>query len=248
MRNRCQNIGIHEPAPFLSASKSKSLRAEVDAYLDKKHAEWNATVPFAKHFEGTDVHRSYYQRHLIETALRIRMLRVIESRALSEITKTSPRAAQIWANYEREEMLHDKLFMDDLERTGMKVQDTLEIEPFLSTKLLSGFFSYLLEHEGPLGVVMYSYLVEYINVKIDPAKIEGMKKALGEAAIKGQVSHSHTDQVDDHPGEVWEVVRFLIKDEQDIPDLYRYIDEHQKILAMYFQEIYQATVLNRAAA
>lgn len=240
--NRCKNTGSDHPAPFLSMQRSLELRKEVDAFLDRKHAEWNSTVPFAQHFEGKSIHNQYYVRHLIETAHRIRLLRVAESKALAEIAKVSPKAAQIWANYESEEMIHDKLFIDDLVRLGIDRKLALDTEPYLSTKLLAGFFSYLLDHEGPLGVVAYSYLVEYINVKIDPAKIKAMKETLGEDKIKGQISHTHTDVTDDHPGEIWDVLRNLISCEEDISNLYRYLEEHQQILAMFFQEIHADTV------
>ncbi|MCE0444855.1 hypothetical protein LT493_04830 [Streptomyces tricolor] len=38
-------------------------------------------------------------------------------------------------------------------RVGVSPEQFLDTEPYLSTKLLSGCFSYLLDHEGPLGVV-----------------------------------------------------------------------------------------------
>ena len=59
-----------------------------------------------------------------------------------------------------------------------------------------------------------------------------MKKSVGVNKIRGQIAHSHTDMQDDHPGEVWQVIRYLINNEQDIKNIYRYIDEMQKILAM----------------
>jgi hypothetical protein len=240
--NRCKNTGIEHKRPYLPLAQSSELRSKVDRYIDKKMEEFNATVPFATHFEDSEVHKDYYKRHLIETALRIRLLRVSESKALSEIAKISPEAAQIWANYESEEMIHDKLFVDDLTRMGVPASAAYNSEPYLSTKLLTGFFSYLLDHEGPLGVVVYSYLVEYVNVKIDPSKIKGMKKSLGEENIKGQISHAHTDLTDDHPGEVWNAIRHLLTNENDVENLFRYIDEHQRVLVMYFEEIYKDVV------
>lgn len=243
MKNRCRNTGMNHPKPFLSLERSAKLRAEIDAYIDGKVSEWNATVPFAKHFQSGEIHKGYYQRFLIETALRIRLLRVSESKALAEVAKISPEAAQIWAHYEYEEMIHDKLFLDDLERSGISREEALSTEPYLSTKLLSGFFSYLLDHEGPLGVLVYSYLVEYVNVKLDPEKMDGMKRSVGEKGIKGQISHMHTDLNDDHPGEVWNAIRLLIRGEDDIATLKRYIDEHQRILAMFFHEIHEDTVV-----
>jgi hypothetical protein len=243
MANRVKHVGLENRQPFLNAVASASLRAEVDAFIDRQIENWYATVPYAAHLEGKTVDSEYYRRHLIETAWRIRLLRVSESKALVEIAKRSPEAAQIWANYEREEMLHDELFIQDLARAGVSREQFLATEPYLSTKLLTGFFSYLLDHEGPLGVVAYSYLVEYVNVKLEPRKIEALKSSVGEGNIAGQISHSHTDINDDHPGEVWQAIRFLLRCDDDIQSLKRYLNEHQTVLALYFKELYEDKVL-----
>jgi hypothetical protein len=240
--NRCKNTGIVRAKPFLTPMQSEKLRREVDQFIDMQIQKWYETVPYAAHFEGGDINRGYYKRHLIETAWRIRLLRVAESKALAEIAKRSPEAAQVWANYEMEEMLHDELFIQDLEKAGVSKEEFLATEPYLSTKLLAGFFSYLLDHEGPLGVVAYSYLVEYVNVKLEPKKIESMKSTLGEKEIAGQIAHSHTDINDDHPGEVWNALRFLMTNEDDVGSLYRYLEEHQRILAMYFEDLYKDVI------
>ncbi|KAB8032110.1 hypothetical protein [Fluviispira multicolorata] len=245
--NRCKNIGLPRKKLFLSLEDSKLLRVEIDNYIDGKIEEFNQNIPFAEHFKREEsLHLGYYKRFLIETVLRIRLLRVVESKALVEITKISPEAAQVWANYEMEEMIHDELFMSDLEQLGVNKKDIFKIEPYLSTKLLSGYFNYLLDHEGPLGVVIYSYLVEYVNVKLDPKKIESLRNKLTEKQLKGYNSHSKTDIFDDHPGEVWKTIRYLIKDEIDIKNIYKYIDENQSILGMFFKEIYSETIERRS--
>lgn len=245
MLNRCKNTALNSEKSYLDAQASQKLRQAIDAFIENKVTEWNATVPFAQHFEGSQIHDAYYERHLTETIWRIRLLRVVESKALAEIAKINSLAAQIWANYENEEMTHDELFAQDLKARGVSRETILATEPYLSTKLLSGFFSYLLDHEGPLGVVAYSYLVETVNVKMEPKKLSAMKISLGEQNIRGQIAHSHTDTQDDHPGEVWQVVRHLINSENDIKNLYRYLNEMQEILAMYFREIYEDQVKNK---
>jgi hypothetical protein len=242
--NRVKNVGFEHRTPFLSAAASEKLRSEIDALIDHQIEHWYETVPYAAHFEGKTINSEYYQRHLVETAWRIRLLRVSESKALAEIAKLSPEAAQIWANYEREEMLHDELFIQDLARAGVTREAFLATEPYLSTKLLTGFFSYLLDHEGPLGVVAYSYLVEYVNVKLEPRKLEALKESMGEAQVAGQVSHSNTDINDDHPGEVWQAIRYLLRSDVDIQNLKRYLAEHQTVLAMYFKELHDDKILN----
>ncbi|WP_114809668.1 hypothetical protein [Paraburkholderia kururiensis] len=242
MINRVKNVGYESRFPFINAARSAALRSEIDALIDRQIEQWYETVPYAAHLEGKTVDSAYYQRHLIETAWRIRLLRVAESKALAEIAKRSPEAAQVWANYEREEMLHDELFIQDLERAGVSRDVFLATEPYLSTKLLAGYFSYLLDHEGPLGVVAYSYLVEYVNVKLEPRKLEALKDSIGEQNIGGQISHSHTDVNDDHPGEVWSAIRHLLRNDEDIDALKRYLAEHQTVLALYFKELYEDKV------
>ncbi|MCA1222214.1 iron-containing redox enzyme family protein [Streptomyces sp. 8L] len=242
MPNRVTNVGYGDRTPFLSSTASAKLRTEIDEQLDQQVLEWYANVPEAAHLEGANVDSAYYKRNLIETAWRIRMLRVSEAKALVEIAKTSPEAAQVWANYEQEEMLHDELFIDDLAKAGVSREEFLATEPYLSTKLLTGYFSYLLDHEGPLGVVAYSYLVEYVNVKLEPKKLEALKKSVGEANIGGQINHSHTDINDDHPGEVWAAVRHLLRSQDDIDSFKRYLREHQQLLAQYFEELYLDTI------
>jgi hypothetical protein len=243
MLNRCTKTGAARLKPFLSATRSAELRSEIDSLIDCQIEDWYASVPYADHFEGKQINSRYYKRHLIETAWRIRLLRVAESKALVEVAKQSPEAAQIWAKYEMEEMLHDELFVEDLERAGVSRTEFLATEPYLSTKLLAGFFSYLLDHESPLGVIAYSYLVEYVNVRLEPRKLTAMRESLGEQEILGQIAHSHTDVNDDHPGEVWNALRLLIRSDRDIEALTRYLREHQRILALYFDEIYKDTVV-----
>lgn len=239
MKNRVKNVGLGNRTPFINAKRSVELRQEIDSIIDVQIENWYETVPYAAHLEGKDINSDYYQRHLIETAWRIRMLRVSESKTLAEVAKQSPEAAQIWANYEREEMLHDELFIQDLERAGVTREQFLATEPYLSTKLLTGYFSYLLDHEGPLGVIAYSYLVEYVNVKLEPRKLKALKDSVGETNITGQIAHSHTDINDDHPGEVWAAIRHLLRSEDEVEALKRYLQEHQTVLALYFKELYE---------
>ncbi|MFF5935591.1 hypothetical protein [Streptomyces sp. NPDC012508] len=242
MPNRVTNVGYGNSSTFLNAAASAELRAQIDEQIDQQVLEWYANVPEAAHLEGKNVDSDYYKRHLIETAWRIRLLRVAEAKALVEIAKRSPEAAQVWANYEQEEMLHDELFITDLAKVGVSREQFLATEPYLSTKLLTGYFSYLLDHEGPLGVVAYSYLVEYVNVKLEPRKLEALKGSVGEGRIGGQISHSHTDINDDHPGEVWAAVRHLLHNEDDVAAFKRYLREHQTLLAQYFEELYLDTI------
>jgi pyrroloquinoline quinone (PQQ) biosynthesis protein C len=246
--NRVKNCGIQHPTPFYSLADGEAVRARLDSYLDGKMAEWAATVPYANHLESKDVNSLWYRRHTMEHVWRIRLSRVAHCRALSAIAKVSPEAAQLYGEYQAEEMNHDLLFMQDCKAIGVTRAELEATEPFLATRLLQGFFYFICEHEDPIGVVASSYLVEYTTSKLTPKQITSMRNSLGDEKIKGQLAHMNTDVGDDHAGEMWRILRYLITCDDDVEKVLRYFDDIQTILAMYFKELYQATIENRQAA
>jgi hypothetical protein len=68
--NRVQNTGITHPKPLYTGAEGLKKKAELDSYLDKKMAEWKATVLFAPHFTDPELHEAYYRRTLIDTVAR----------------------------------------------------------------------------------------------------------------------------------------------------------------------------------
>ncbi|MEZ9423323.1 iron-containing redox enzyme family protein [Vibrio lentus] len=246
--NRVSNCGMVRNKPFYSLAEGEKVRKELDAYLDKKMEEWKNTVPYASHLESKNVDSAWYRRHTIEHIWRIRLSRSAHCKALHAITKLSPEAAQLYAEYQAEEMNHDTLFKEDCMALGVTEEELLNTEPFLATRLLQGFFYFLSEHESPLGVVASSYLVEYTTAKLTPKQIESMKESVGEDNIKGQLAHINTDLGEDHAGEMWRILRYLILSEEDVVKVMRYFDDIQKILKMYFTELYQATIQGKSEA
>lgn len=240
--NRVTQCGIEHPAPFHSVADGEAVRAKLDRYLDKKMAEWAATVPYANHLESKKLDSKWYRRHTIEHVWRIRLSRCAHVKALHAITKISPEAAQLYGQYQAEEMNHDTLFMQDCRALGVTEEELLATEPFLATRLLQGFFYFISEHEHPIGVVASSYLVEYTTAKLTPRQIMSLKETLGEEKVKGQLAHINTDVGDDHAGEMWRILRYLIREEADVERVLRYFDDIQTILAMYFRELFEATV------
>lgn len=240
--NRVKNCGIEHPQPLYPYSESLKIRERLHTYLDGKIEEWNATVPFAKHFEDGSLNLPYYKRHTIEHVWRIRLSRTGQCRLLHAIAKKSPEAAQLYARYQDEEMLHDTLYARDLNAMGVSNEEILATEPFLSTRLLEGLFYFIAEHENPIGVICFGYLVEYTTKKLTQKQLDGLKKNLDESLLKGQISHLNTDIVEDHSGAMWDIMRHLIFQEEDVTAMFKYMDEIQFLLAMYFRELYEATV------
>lgn len=245
--NRVHNTGITHPKPLFTEEQGRQRKAELDLYMDKKMEEWKSSVPFASHMTDPDLHQAYYRRTLIEHVWRIRLSRVSQSKAIYKIAQVSPKAAHDYAHYQADEMLHDKLYVSDCEAVGVSLEDIYATEPYLSTRLFEGFFYYTLEHESPLAAVVSNYLVEYTQAKLQPAIVESLQAKLGKEKVKGQAAHLHVDTTDDHSMEMWNVLSQLIFSEEDFQSVFKYIDDVQEILAMFFREIYADTVAKHAA-
>jgi hypothetical protein len=237
--NRLTDSALLRQKPFLSAEESKRTKQEIDTFLDAKMEEWNATVPFAQHLEGSDVNLPYYKQTLVEHAWRIRLMRTAQANALHKITRVNAEAAQLYAAYQDEEMLHDALFLTDAEKVGISAEQVFATEPNFNTRLLAGYLYFVAEHEKPLGVICYSYLVEYTTQSITPKQIKAMSESLGKDLIVGQAAHLNTDLVEDHTQDMWDILSLFIESEQDIVDIKRYMAEIQELLKMFFVDLYE---------
>ncbi|QIZ46165.1 iron-containing redox enzyme family protein [Dickeya zeae] len=243
MSNRIQDTSIIRKNPFLSIEKSQQVKREIDDFLDTKIIEWNNTVPSAKHLENKEVNNDYYKQTLIEHCWRIRLMRSAQCNALHKISKFNAEAAQLYAAYQDEEMLHDTLFMQDAESVGISKETIYSTEPSFYSRLLSGFLYFVAEHEKPLGVVCYSYLVEYTTQKITPKQIKALSESIGKEKINGQAAHLNTDLVEDHTQDMWDILSLLIESDEDVQDAKRYFSEIQELLKMFFVELHNKTIL-----
>ena len=240
--NRVKNSGIGHRQPLFSKKEGLERKRELDRYLDHKMEVWKQTVPFASHMADKNINIDYYRRTLIEHIWRIRLSRVSQTKAIYKIAQISPKAAQDYAHYQADEMLHDKLYISDAESAGVSMEEILDTEPYLSTRLFEGFFYYCLEHEHPMAPVVSNYLVEYTQTKLQPKFVGSLKQTLGKEMVKGQEAHLHIDSSEDHAMEMWNILSQLIFDEEDFQMVFNYIDDIQEILALFFREIYEDTV------
>lgn len=246
--NRVRRSGIEHPTPYFPDLEGLKKKAELDRYLDRKMEEWKRTVPYASHMRDKQINMAYYRRTLIEHVWRIRLSRVSQSKAIYKIAQISPKAAQDYGHYQAEEMLHDKLYIRDCEAAGITLEEILATEPYLSTRLFQGFFYYALEHEHPMAPVVSNYLVEYTQAKLQPEIVRSLQQSLGGEMIKGQQAHLAVDTTEDHSMAMWKILTQLILSEEDFQMVFKYVDDVQEILAMFFREIYEDTIANQRKA
>src|SRR5262249_3870341 len=142
------------------------LYAKVNARLDSMILSLYELAPAARYLASSNsIDQKLFEHHTIETILRIRLARIADSKVIQHFARTDPFAAQKWAKYAEEEMLHDRLFLKDLKSLGVSEESVYGTEPLLATKLLQGYLYYTIEHEGPRGLLTKAYFLEYTTKK-----------------------------------------------------------------------------------
>ncbi|MBA3771364.1 MAG: hypothetical protein H0X13_02395 [Ramlibacter sp.] len=216
----------------------QSLRTDVEEKMHGMIRTMYEAFPMGRYFrEASEISRDIFLRHTTQTILRIRLARVADAKTLVLLTKTNPRAAQLWARYADEEMLHDRLFLQDIEKMGATEESVYGTRPFLSTQLLQGFIYYTLEHEGPLGLLCKAYFLEFVSYHTQGEWNKNLERVLGKGAIDGAKAHIEVDDDEDHIGNVWSVVTMEIHDEDDVKRVHRYIDTYYLLFTAYLQEL-----------
>lgn len=214
------------------------LRSDVEAKMSGMIRTMYESFPMGRYFRDSQkVSQDIFIRHTVQTILRIRLARVADAKALVLLTKSNPRAAQLWARYADEEMLHDRLFLRDIERMGATEQSVYGTKPFLATQLLQGFIYYTLEHEGPLGLLAKAYFLEFMSFHTQNEWNKNLERALGKGAVEGAKAHIEVDANDDHIGDVWNVVTMEIHSDDDVLRLHRYLDVYYQLFTGYLQEL-----------
>lgn len=227
---------------------NQDFKTRLDAYLEGLIQRFYKEVPYAAHLrQGSKINVEYYKRHVVEIILRLRMKRSIDALTIHYFTKHDPALAKKWCEYTEDEMLHDAMFIKDLERLGMSRDEVYAHDPLFSTKILQGYFYYGLEHEGkPLASLVSSYFIEYTSIRTQPEWIDNVEKQLGKGAAKGQRAHVNHDMQDDHTLFVWNVLMTFVENEADEQRIVNHLDNVYKLFSAFFTELYQLTVTGSA--
>ncbi|MFN3249403.1 hypothetical protein [Roseibium album] len=244
-RIRGSVFGIVESSKKFEKNELKDIAKErIDRLIENLLEKFYSNVPYAKHLmTSNQVNPDYYRLYTIEIILRLRMKRVIDGLTIHYFTKEDPFLAAQWCKYSEDEMLHDSLFIADLERLGMTKAEVYQTEPLFATKLLQGYFYFGLEHEGrPLASLSSSYFIEFAGHKTQGKWLSNVSKSLGKQTIKGAQAHVAHDDADDHADFVWDVLSSFVTAEKDIEEIETHIKNVYRLFVMFFYELYAKTI------
>jgi hypothetical protein len=226
----------------MSEAINPEFYAKANARLDSMIEAFYETTPAARYLAtSSSIDKKLFERHTIETILRIRLARIADSKVIQHFTRTDPFAAQKWSKYTEEEMLHDRLFLKDLKNLGVAEETVYGTDPLLATKLLQGYLYYTIEHEGPRGLLSKSYFVEYTTKKTQALWNGNVKRALGEQAVKGAEAHLNYDLEEDHSTDVWNVLMTVVKTPEDEARVLYHLEVYYGLFIAYFNELASAT-------
>lgn len=231
----------------LQQQQKDALRTDIDASLDQYIERIYDEIPYANHQKSAaQIDLDYYRRHSIETPIRIKLKRTIDSLVIHHFTKTNPRAAKEWANYTDDEMLHGHMFAKDIQRLwGLSFEEVIAHGPLFSTQLLNGYFYFHLEYEGPMAAIASAYFLEYVTAKTQPEWLDNLESRLGKDKITGARAHVAQDLDEDHNGFVWNTLMHVVKTDEDARRLREHIRNISSLFSAYLHEVYLVTVGKR---
>jgi hypothetical protein len=223
-----------------SKTELPDFKKSVDKKLFGMLGDFYDNVPGATYLkDAKEINVEYYKRSVVEIILRLRMKRTIDALTIHYFTKTNPFLAKKWAQYTEDEMLHDRMFAADLKRLGMSEEEIYSNKPYLSTKLLQGYFYYGIEHEGrPLASLTSSYFIEKMSLYTQPSWMENVESVLGKNSAKGHLAHIKHDIEDDHDGFVWNVIMTFVRSDEDKQKIMEHLEDVFQLFCSYYSEIF----------
>jgi hypothetical protein len=200
-------------------------------------------VPGEREFhEGKWIDRQYYQRHLLETILRIRLNNEVDAYGLYKIGYKDNKLAATLARYLAEEYGHEGMFLRDLERFGLSKAEVDAVRVFPSTEKLIGYLYFAINQHGPLPTMVWNWFVEWYSDRYNGVITDHAAEVYGAEMVRGSHAHIAYDESHDHDDLMWSAVERAINGWGDYATAENYLVNFIALIGDYFRELYESTV------
>jgi hypothetical protein len=200
-------------------------------------------VPGARDFhEGKWIEQKYYQRHLLETILRIRLNNEVDAYGLYKIGYKDNKLAATLARYLAEEYGHEGMFLRDLERFGITKAEVDAIRVFSSTEKLIGYLYFAINQHGPLPTMIWNWFVEWYSDRYNGVITDHAAEVFGAEMVRGSHAHIAYDESHNHDDLMWSAVERAISGWGDYETAENYLVNFIGLIGEYFHELYDTTV------
>lgn len=218
-------------------------REQLEKIASEQMEELFRSAPRARDFhEGTWIDRAYYERHLVETVLRIRLNNEVDAYGLYKVGSKDHRLAATLAQYLSEENNHEGMFLRDLKRFGIEKEQVDSTRPFRSTEYLMGYLYFAINEQGPLPTAVWNWFVEWYSDQYNPVITDKAAAELGADMVKGSQAHIEYDESHDHDDLMWSTVERAIRGWGDFASAERLLRNFVDLIRLYFTELYEDTV------
>lgn len=218
-------------------------RQRLEKFAEEETKRMLDTVPRAAEFHrGEWITKDYYLRHLVETILRIRLNNEVDAYGLYKIGDKDNKLSAILAQYLAEEYGHEGMFMRDVQKFGLTLQDVNGITPTFATDKLIGYMYLSIDKDGPLPTMIWNWFVEWYSDRYNKVITENAARQFGKEYVKGSFGHIHFDESHDHDDLMWGAVSRAIDGWGSYEVAQQYLKNFISLVGDYFQELYDTTV------
>lgn len=199
-------------------------------------------VPKAREFHaGEWIDKEYYQRHLMETVLRIRLNNEVDAYGLYKIGYKDNRLGATLAQYLAEEYGHEDLFIRDIARFGVSREELDATSVFPSTEKLIGYLYFGINQHGPLPTMVWNWFVEWYSDRFNGVITQHAADTYGAQMVRGSSAHIQYDESHDHDDLMWTAVERAINGWGDYETAERYLVNFVDLIGDYFTELHDST-------
>ena len=215
------------------------LADRVQAILVEEGRRYLAEVPRASHLtDEAPLDVGYYVRHRIETIWRIWLTARTDALALASMLDEDYDSAREWSRYIAEELDHDTMFLADLTRHGVTVEDVRSTRPFPATRAMLAEMETEIARVGSIPAVAYSLFVEWNADRFSGRAVEKARAALSDAHVAGARRHADFDRDESHLPMILRICRRLIDARADrAKELERSVRSIAAHFRAYFTEL-----------
>jgi len=143
----------------------KVLEATVDSCLESVFEKDHIMAEFHK---GIWFNENYYRRHILECVIRIHMNNELDANAVKVAAVNNISAAKQLSYYLYDELGHDEMFGQDLEKYGYSASFIAPENAFPETWKLMGYLNLCVNKFGPLAAIIWDWFLEYYGDKYNP--------------------------------------------------------------------------------
>ncbi|MFE9427445.1 hypothetical protein ACFYNO_31245 [Kitasatospora sp. NPDC006697] len=220
--------------------------------LDRDRLETLAAELLEKQFQrvpklrelhkGEWIDRDYYVRHITETVLRIRLNNEVDSYALYKVGSQDDALAAKLAKYLAEEFGHENMFVRDLEKFGLTIDELNATPVFPSTAKLMGYLRLEADRSGPAPTTIWDWFVEWYSDQYNPVITDKAASEFGKEYVHGTQAHIAFDESHDHDELMFRTVSRAVEKFSSPEQAEVYLTVFIDLIGDYFAELYESTV------